>query len=127
MMQILLNLATNAIEAMPGAGGWLTLRVRPAPAGVAVEIEDTGPGIPADRLSRIWEAFHTTKPEGTGLGLAIVRSLAEQLGAAIAVDSVPGQGTTFRVTFPTPPAEPAPRSTPEASDVTAPPPFRWSS
>jgi signal transduction histidine kinase/HAMP domain-containing protein len=108
MMQILLNLATNAIEAMTGAGGQLTLRVRAAPGGVAVEIEDSGPGIPADQLSRIWDPFHTTKPEGTGLGLAIVRALTEELGAAITVDSAPGRGTTFRLTFPTPPAEPAP-------------------
>lgn len=113
LTQILLNLATNAIEAMAQWGGRLTLRVRLERAGDAgrsaaravIEVSDTGPGIPPDLLPRIWEAFYTTKPEGTGLGLSIVRSLVEeQPGMSITVDSVPGEGTTFRLGFPLVPA-----------------------
>ncbi len=116
-MQVLVNLATNAIEAMAETGGQLTLGVRvqadrvdhqrpgrqPAslPASVIVEVADTGPGIPPEALPQIWEPFYTTKPEGTGLGLAIVRSLvAEQPGASIDVESRPHQGTTFTLTLP---------------------------
>lgn len=117
LMQVFLNLTTNAIEAMGGTGGRLALRVRveegasagrgaetegPTSAGtVRVEVADTGPGILADDLAKIWEPFYTTKPEGTGLGLSIVRSLVEeQPGATITVESAPGQGTTFMLTMP---------------------------
>ncbi|MBI3328723.1 MAG: PAS domain S-box protein [Nitrospinae bacterium] len=117
LMQVLLNLATNAIEAMAQTGGQLTLTARvqaegasgqgqgllsaPPTGSVVVEIADTGPGIPAQALSKIWEPFYTTKPEGTGLGLAIVRSLVrEQPGATIDVESRPGQGATFTLTLP---------------------------
>ena len=110
LMQVLLNLATNAIEAMAGTGGVLTLtaqvqeglnRAGGAPGSVRVEVSDTGPGIPSEVLPKIWEAFHTTKPEGTGLGLSIVRSLvSKQPGAAIGVKSQAGQGTTFTLTMP---------------------------
>lgn len=111
LMQVLLNLATNAVEAMAEGGGELTLRTRveapggPLPGGaprtVVVEVADTGPGISEDQISRIWDAFYTTKAEGTGLGLSIVRSLVEeQPGATIAVESAPGRGTTFRVAMP---------------------------
>lgn len=117
LMQVLVNLATNAIEAMAETGGQLTLGVRvqaasvdhqrpggqPAslPASVIVEVADTGPGISQEVLHQIWEPFYTTKPEGTGLGLAIVRSLvAEQPGASIDVESRPHQGTTFTLTLP---------------------------
>ncbi|MBI3458357.1 MAG: GAF domain-containing protein [Candidatus Rokubacteria bacterium] len=108
LMQILLNLATNATDAMAETGGQLALRARvegvtadrPSRA-VTVEVADTGPGIPPEKLPDIWEAFYTTKPEGTGLGLSIVRSLvAEQPGASIEVESRPGVGTTFTLLLP---------------------------
>ncbi len=100
MTQVLVNLAMNAIEAM-GAGGRLTLRAHTGPGTVLLEVADTGPGIPPAVMERIWEPFYTTKPEGTGLGLSIVRALVDkQPGAAIAVESVPGRGTTFRITLP---------------------------
>jgi len=100
LTQVLVNLATNAIEAMGDTGGQLTLKARAQGEGteqrVRVEVSDTGPGIPREVLPKIWEAFYTSKPEGTGLGLSIVRGLIEeQPGASIDVESTPGQGTTF--------------------------------
>ncbi len=123
MAQILVNLATNALEAMAAAtGGVLTLAARldPSPEGgrVRIEVADTGPGIPPEQLERIWEPFVTTKAEGTGLGLSIVRGLTErQPGAAIAVESTVGRGTTFRLTMPVAPtargpSAPVPRRAP---------------
>lgn len=117
LMQVFLNLATNAIEAMAGTGGRLRLGARveddatsrepsntetgASAAWVLVEVADTGPGIPADVLPKIWEAFYTTKPEGTGLGLSIVRALVEeQPGARISVQSEPGRGTVFTLMMP---------------------------
>jgi len=104
MMQILVNLANNAIEAMASAGGALVLGAGLEAGGdkvVVVEIADTGPGIPEDRFAHIWEAFYTTKEEGTGLGLSIVRALVDaQPGAKIEVESRVGVGTTFRLTLP---------------------------
>jgi len=104
LMQILVNLATNAIEAMSERGGRLTLRawqeVAEDVGRVVVEVSDTGPGIPAERIDSIWEPFFTTKAEGTGLGLSIVRSLVEeQPGAALTVRSPAGGGTTFRLSL----------------------------
>lgn len=98
--QILVNLASNAIEAMGEGGGQLTLRVRPAGASLLVDVADTGPGIPPEVLERIWEPFYTTKAEGTGLGLSIVRGLVEaQPGATLAVESRVGLGTTFTLSL----------------------------
>lgn len=67
--QILVNLATNAIEAMAdGGGGTLTFRADGESDGVRIDVIDTGPGIPTDRLASIWEPFYTTKAEGTANG-----------------------------------------------------------
>lgn len=106
LMQVFVNLATNAVQAMAETGGGqLTLKAHPGNASEAsavAEVTDTGPGIPAEALAKIWEPFYTTKAEGTGIGLSIVRSLVEQQpGAAITVESRPGAGTTFRLTIPT--------------------------
>ncbi len=120
LMEVLLNLATNAIEAMAPAGaGHLTLKAEAEGEGAAalvrVKVADTGPGIPPEAHQKIWEAFYTTKPEGTGLGLSIVRSLvAEQPGATIEVESSPGQGATFTLTMP------AAGETPRASHMPGP-------
>jgi signal transduction histidine kinase len=79
-----------------------------------IEVQDTGPGIPSDRLDAIFLAFRTVGPEaeaeytGTGLGLAICRSLARLLGCRIEVESELGKGTTFTVHLPAPDASPAP-------------------
>jgi signal transduction histidine kinase len=104
--QILVNLVSNAKDAMPD-GGRVSLRLRPStsPAGhptTLLEVHDTGPGIPVELQSVIFDAFFTTKPEGkgTGLGLASVRTLMVALGGSVDVESLPGQGTTFRLGFP---------------------------
>ena len=105
-MQVFVNLAMNAVQAMADTGGGqLTLKAYETDgtrASVLAEVTDTGPGIPVEALAKIWEPFYTTKADGTGIGLSIVRSLVEQQpGAAIAVESRPGSGTTFRLTMST--------------------------
>lgn len=105
LRQVFLNLFTNAADAMPD-GGRLTVRVRAAelisrPA-VAVEVIDTGTGIPPDLLSRVTDPFFTTKEEGkgTGLGLAICKRIVEQHQGTLEVESTVGVGTTVRLTLP---------------------------
>jgi len=106
LMQVFVNLVTNAVQAMGDiGGGQATLKAYtadgPGTPIVVAEVTDTGPGIPADALAQIWAPFYTTKTEGTGIGLSIVRSLVEQQnGAAITVASHLGVGTTFRLTMP---------------------------
>lgn len=102
LMQVLVNLATNAIQAMSETrGGALTLRARQQDGHVVIEIVDTGPGIPEALHAKVWEPFYTTKAEGTGLGLSIVRGLVEeQSDATLRFESQPGIGTTFTITLP---------------------------
>ena len=100
--QVILNLALNARDAMPG-GGRLSLSTGDAPNGmVALVVRDTGTGIPDDVLPHIFEPFFTTKElgQGTGLGLAMVQGIVRQSGGSTTVDSQPGTGTTFTVLLP---------------------------
>jgi two-component system, NtrC family, sensor kinase len=101
MRQVLLNLVSNALQAM-GRGGTATLGLEPEEARVRIRVKDTGPGIPREILGRIFEPFFTTKPpdQGTGLGLSVSRGLVEKLGGTIEVESVIGRGSEFRVTLP---------------------------
>ncbi|HEY7489551.1 MAG TPA: PAS domain S-box protein [Candidatus Tectomicrobia bacterium] len=134
MLQVVLNLGTNAAHAMRETGGEFeiglqpveldTVRVahypdlRPGPH-VCLTVRDTGHGMPPEVMARVFEPFFTTKSpgEGSGLGLAVVHGIVTNHGGAITVDSTPGQGTTFAVYLPcteqtphstTTPAEPIP-------------------
>jgi len=97
----LLNLVTNALDAMP-EGGTLTLAARMADGRVRIEVRDTGSGISPDVLPRMFEPWVTTKPagRGTGLGLSITRDLITALGGTITVTTSAGRGTTFTIDLP---------------------------
>lgn len=100
--QILVNLIINAVDAIPGEGT-VTVSVRPSADGkrVVCAIRDTGTGMSAEVLARIFEAFFTTKGErGTGLGLPVVRDIVETYGGALTVESTPGKGSLFTFDLP---------------------------
>jgi two-component system cell cycle sensor histidine kinase/response regulator CckA len=114
--QVIVNLAVNARDAMPN-GGKLMLRTLNVPQVrcadfnhkllppadyVALEVEDTGTGMPPDVMEKIFEPFFTTKEvgKGTGLGLSMVYGIVKQTGGFVFVDSTVGKGTTFRVFLP---------------------------
>jgi hypothetical protein len=101
LQQVFLNLFLNARDAMP-RGGWLTIITRGGELEATVEIADTGSGIPAEQLSRIYDPFFTTKEigKGTGLGLSITYGIVQEHGGAITCDSAIGQGTRFTLTLP---------------------------
>ncbi|MDX2022775.1 MAG: ATP-binding protein [Deltaproteobacteria bacterium] len=103
--QVFLNIILNAAHAMSEGGperNRLWVRSFDTPSGVVVEIQDSGPGIAADVMSRVFESFYTTKPRGvgTGLGLPISRDIVLSLGGKIEAESEPGRGALFRVTLP---------------------------
>ncbi len=112
--QVVVNLITNALEALPEEGGQVTVSTRYNQDDRAVEIEvrDTGVGIPQENVERLCDPFFTTRQEqgGTGLGLAITYTLVRDHGGNLMFDSVPGQGTRVRVTLPCPAESPAPTS-----------------
>ena len=106
MQQILLNLFSNAIK-FTDAGGRVTARcTQLGDSRVAIEVADTGRGIPADQLERVFEPFVqidtklTRASEGTGLGLSISRELARGMGGELTVRSELGIGSTFTLTLP---------------------------
>jgi PAS domain S-box-containing protein len=107
--QAVLNVAVNAVQAMP-RGGRLTVRTRRDGDAAVLEIEDTGVGMASEVQERIFEPFFTTKASGTGLGLAVVKRIVEEHGGAVAVRSAPGIGTVFALRFPLagPPVEKGP-------------------
>jgi len=100
---VVLNLVRNALLAMP-EGGVLSVRTRTEEAEghrrIVIEVADTGVGIAARDLRRIFEPLFTTRERGTGLGLAIARRIAEEHGGGIEVESTLGKGSTFRVLLP---------------------------
>jgi signal transduction histidine kinase len=93
------NLITNAIQATE-PGGRVSVATARAGVQVVISVADTGSGIPADRLPRIFDDFVTTKTRGLGLGLAISKRIVEQLDGTIAVESEVGRGTAFTMRFP---------------------------
>lgn len=99
LKQVFLNLLLNALQAMP-RGGTLTIRTEVRGGRLRVRLADTGVGIPAELLPRIFDPFVTTKPRGTGLGLAVVREILARHGATVKIMSAVGQGTEARCDFP---------------------------
>ena len=100
LSQALLNLALNACQAMPD-GGTLKISCRTAPRRrVEIDIEDTGIGIPPDHLGRIFDLYFTTKEKGSGIGLSMVYRIVQLHDGEVEVQSTPGRGTRFRLTFP---------------------------
>jgi nitrogen fixation/metabolism regulation signal transduction histidine kinase len=99
VLQLLLNLVRNGLEAMP-RGGTLAVSARRVPEGVAFAVADTGAGIAPDDLARVFEPYFTTKEGGTGLGLAIAHRIAEEHGGRLEAASAPGRGATFTLTLP---------------------------
>jgi two-component system cell cycle sensor histidine kinase/response regulator CckA len=133
--QVVVNLAVNARDAMPD-GGKLTIRTANVPAKeadrpeykgmpvadyVLIEVADTGTGIPADIVDKIFEPFFSTKEvgKGTGLGLSTVYGIVKQTGGFIYVDSEPDRGTTFRIFLPRHEAQEEAAPEPAAADGAA--------
>jgi len=101
LQQVFMNLMLNAIDAMKVTGGKLTISSRLTPEGqLVVSIGDTGVGLPAENTERIFDAFHTTKPQGTGMGLAITRSIVEAHGGRVWATANQEAGATFHFTLP---------------------------
>jgi hypothetical protein len=101
--QALLNLVTNAREAMPG-GGRVVIETARADGDVRVTVRDTGVGIAPEVRPQLFEPFFTTKPEGTGLGLATVYGVVTGAGGRVEVESEPGRGAAFHLLLPSAPA-----------------------
>jgi PAS domain S-box-containing protein len=101
LKRVLLNVINNALEAMAEAGGELRLRTAREGDGVAIRVDDDGPGV--DDVERIFEPHYTTKVKGLGLGLAIARQIVEEHGGTIRAESVPGKGTSVYIHLPAAP------------------------
>jgi signal transduction histidine kinase len=99
LRRAVLNLVRNAVEAMP-QGGTVTLEAQATATHVHLRVQDTGVGIPTERLGQIFEPLYTTKPGGTGLGLYIVQEIVAAHGGEVTVQSTEGQGTTCTITLP---------------------------
>ncbi len=112
LCQVFTNLLINAFEALEGRGHIVIRSTLGTPDGehgpggdggvpnLVVDVEDDGPGVPAEVVDRIFNPFFTTKPQGSGLGLAIVRKIVDAHDGRIDVKTSPGGGTRFRVTLP---------------------------
>ena len=97
--QVVWNIALNGVEAMDGCGR-LSIAVGLSEAQVAIAITDTGRGMPAEELRRIFEPFYSKKAAGTGLGLTIARRIVAAHGGRIEIESTPGRGTCFTILLP---------------------------
>jgi two-component system, NtrC family, sensor histidine kinase HydH len=100
LIQVMLNLVLNAIQATPPRG-LVTLRAaRDGEHHAVLEVRDTGKGVAPEALAKLSDPFFTTRPKGMGLGLSISRQLAELNGCALAIESELGQGTTVSLRVP---------------------------
>lgn len=102
LRSVLTNLMINSLQAIDGEGGGLSIKLSADPASqqARVEISDTGRGIAAEDIGKVFEPYYSTKETGTGLGLAIVKKIVDDHGGTITVRSKPGDGTTFTVSLP---------------------------
>jgi signal transduction histidine kinase len=100
LRQVLLNLALNALEAMPEGGTLHVITTTNSEGRVLITLADSGVGIPVPDLARVFEPFYTTKAQGLGLGLSVCLTIIEAHGGKITVESEPGQGAAFRIALP---------------------------
>ena len=100
----LTNLLVNAQQAMAERGGEIFIETALRERDVDIKVTDTGPGIPADKLEKIFMPFWSSKQAGTGLGLAVTRRIVEELGGEVKVHSEVGRGTRFTIRVPRTPA-----------------------
>ncbi len=100
LSEILVNLLQNAREAIGQTGNVFVTAKCHRDYSIEISVRDDGPGIPPDKIERIFEAYYTTKEKGTGLGLAIVKHNVELYGGTVRVESKSGQGATFLLLFP---------------------------
>ena len=96
LRQTLINVLANAQQAVTG-GGSVELSTAAKPGGIVLAVRDTGPGIPAEALPRIFEPYFTTKRTGTGVGLAVSKNIIEGLGGRITAEHAPGGGTLITI------------------------------
>jgi Na+/proline symporter/nitrogen-specific signal transduction histidine kinase len=121
LMQVLMNLLSNAAKFVPPEGGRIELRLIPDKAGATVEVQDNGPGVPADQHELVFERFRqggngVSRPQGTGLGLPISRQIVEHFGGRMELRPDEGSGACFAFTLPwqPPTTEPHTRKVPAA-------------
>jgi signal transduction histidine kinase len=111
LIQVMLNLLSNAVKFLEPDTGWVKVRLHALPNELVVSVADNGPGIRAEDQQIIFEKFRqvgdamTDKPAGTGLGFPISRRIVEHFGGKLWVESVPGEGATFRFSLPLAPVE----------------------
>jgi signal transduction histidine kinase len=99
----LVNLVVNAVHAMGESGGELIVRTDRQDEALVIHVIDTGPGIPEEIRSRVFDVYFSTKRQGTGMGLAHARRVMEEHGGSLEVDTEVGKGSDFRITLPRPP------------------------
>jgi signal transduction histidine kinase len=115
MALVLLNLVENAVK-YGADGGEIAVRLGQRNGHVFLQVQDHGPGIPADEQKRVFDRFYRIKADraqparGVGIGLSLVRQIAEAHGGRVSLDSQPGEGSTFTVALPVAPAGARPRS-----------------
>jgi signal transduction histidine kinase len=108
LLQVMLNLLSNAAKFLPPGSGWVRVGLRVEPGCIRVEVSDNGPGVPAGMEGVIFQKFRQggdehSRPQGTGLGLPISRQIVEHYGGCLWLEpGQPGSGATFAFTLPLP-------------------------